>query len=208
MTPLSQGPKRSPVNWNQEAEDSFIAGKEALLSIQTLSYPRENLPLTLTTDASDKAIGAVLHQIENSTPRPLEFFSQKLASAQTRYSAFDRELLGIFLSIKHFQHLLDGRKFTILTDHKPLLYIHTMKNPSPRQQRQINYISQFSCDIKNISGHQNIIADGFSRISCGILLKALFSQEVLREHAAELCDLEKFDNRTLVNDIHCDKSLP
>ena len=34
--------------------------------------------------------------------KPLGFFSKKLKPAETRYSTFGRELLGIYLAIKHF----------------------------------------------------------------------------------------------------------
>jgi hypothetical protein len=49
--------------------------------------------------------------------QPLGFFSKKLEPAQTRYSAFDRELWACFSSIRHFRHMLEGRKFILFTDH-------------------------------------------------------------------------------------------
>ncbi len=42
-----------------------------------------------------------------------------LQEDETRYSAFDRELLGVYLSIKQFRHFLEGRLFHVLTDHNP-----------------------------------------------------------------------------------------
>jgi hypothetical protein len=38
-----------------------------------------------------------------------------------RYSTFDRELLTAFSAIKHFRFFLEGRPFTLFTDHKPLV---------------------------------------------------------------------------------------
>ena len=47
----------------------------------------------------------------------------KLDSAQQNYSAFDRELLACYLSIRHFKWLLEGRRvFHVLTEHKPLTF--------------------------------------------------------------------------------------
>ena len=41
---------------------------------------------------------------------------------QRKYSPFSRELLAIYLSIRHFCHRLEGQDFTVFTDHKPLTY--------------------------------------------------------------------------------------
>jgi cleavage and polyadenylation specificity factor subunit 1 len=53
--------------------------------------------------------------------RPLGFFSKKLDKAQTRWSAFERELFACVEGIRHFRYILEGRVFTIFTDHKPLV---------------------------------------------------------------------------------------
>jgi hypothetical protein len=45
----------------------------------------------------------------------------KLSRAGTRYSTFDKELLAAFSAVRHFRFLLEGRRFRLLTDHKPLV---------------------------------------------------------------------------------------
>jgi hypothetical protein len=42
--------------------------------------------------------------------------------AFNRYSTFGRELLAVYLSIRHFRHHLEAHQFFVLTDHKPLTY--------------------------------------------------------------------------------------
>ena len=208
LSALSQGPKKSQVKWNPDAIRAFQQAKDALLSIQTLSYPRAHLPLVLTTDASDVALGAVLHQQEGSVARPLEFFSKKLSGPETRYSTFDRELLAIFTAIKHFSHILDGREFTIRTDHKPLIYLNTMHSPSPRQQRQIAFISEFSCRIEHIAGQSNVVADGLSRIAFTIEHESLLSEDVLKSDLPTSQDLQSFsDQYSFIEGIYYDTSL-
>ena len=83
-----------------------------------------------------------------------------------------------------------------------------MKDPSPRQHRQISYITQFSCEIRHIAGQENIVADGLSRIACGIIHEPLFSPNMLRKFVPGQSDLNAFTNRALVDEIHCDTSLP
>ncbi|GFX07217.1 transposon Ty3-I Gag-Pol polyprotein [Trichonephila clavipes] len=84
---------------------------------------------------------------------------------QGRYP-YDGELLGIYLSVKHIKHLLEGNDFVIYTDHKPLTFAFKQKNEkaSPRQQRQLQYISEFSCNIQHVLGKDNVVADALSRI--------------------------------------------
>nr|VZI07138.1 unnamed protein product [Spirometra erinaceieuropaei] len=121
--------------------------------------------LILTTDSSNCAVGALLHQQVNNQLQPLAFFSQKLQPAQTRYSAFSRELLVIYLAIRHFRHLLEGRNFAVHTDHKPFLYTLKAKPDrySPREVRHLDFISQFTADIHYVRGSDNVIADALAR---------------------------------------------
>ena len=78
---------------------------------------------------------------------------------QLRYSAFNRELLGVHLSVKHFLYYVEGQTFTIFTDHKPLVNAIKMKSEtqSPRQARQLSSISEYSTDIQHVAGKANVI---------------------------------------------------
>ncbi|UYV67843.1 hypothetical protein LAZ67_5002205 [Cordylochernes scorpioides] len=120
---------------------------------------------SVLVDASNVAVGGVLQQLNDTAWEPISFFSKKLSPAETKYSAFDRELLAAFLSVKHFSYFLDGKTFMLFTDHKPLTYAFTSKSErSPRQERHLNYLSQFSMDIRYVKGSENIVADTLSRI--------------------------------------------
>ena len=75
-------------------------------------------------------------------------------------------MLAVYSSIRHFRYMLEGRQFTIFTDHKPLIFAFTKKGlSSPRQERYLEYIAQFSTDMQYISGTGNFVADTLSRIS-------------------------------------------
>ena len=130
-----------------------------------LAFPVLNAPTQLITDASDSEIGAVIQQTVEGVTRPIAFFSKNLSSTQQKWSAFDRELLAIYLAVRHFKHFLDGRSFTILTDHKPLTFMFTssMRNATARQRRHMNCISNYTSDIRYIQGDQNVAADFLSR---------------------------------------------
>ncbi|KAG6438787.1 hypothetical protein O3G_MSEX000224 [Manduca sexta] len=156
----------TPITLSGEALKAFTDTKESLSNAALLAHPDCNLKLALVTDASDVAIGAVLQQLQDSAWRPLAFFSHKLSSSQQKYSPYDRELLAIYEAIKYFRHMLEARDFTVYTDHKPISYAFTERkhNCSPRQYRQLDFISQFTTDIRHISGKDNVVADALSRI--------------------------------------------
>ncbi|GFV68591.1 transposon Tf2-8 polyprotein [Trichonephila clavipes] len=113
------------------------------------------------------AIGGALHEAVDSELQPLAFFSRKLTSSEKSYSAYDRELLAIYSAIRHFRYMLETRDFTVFTDHKPLIYAFRQKSDkcSPRQIRQLDFISQFTTNIVHIPGSDNIAADVLSRVS-------------------------------------------
>ena len=53
----------------------------------------------VTTDARLVSVGAILEQKFGQGLQPVAFVSRKLNSAETRYSAYKRELLGIVWAI-------------------------------------------------------------------------------------------------------------
>ena len=85
----------------------------------------------------------------------------------SRYSTFGRELLAIYLSVKHFRNMLEGRAFCVYTDHKPLTYALQFKpdRHSPREVRQLDDISQYTNDIHYVRGKHNTAADALSRMN-------------------------------------------
>ena len=164
MTEALKG-KPKNLTWSSEINQSFQAAKQAIMDIVPLAHPDPTAALSLATDASATHIGGVLQQQTNLGPKPLAFFSKKLNPTQLKYSTFDRELLAVFLSIRHFRFMLEGRSFTLLTDHKPIISaLKRVSAPwSARQQRQLSYIAEFTSDVQYTPGAANAVADALSR---------------------------------------------
>ncbi|BHF75000.1 hypothetical protein SprV_0501809300 [Sparganum proliferum] len=185
LTNLLSGPK-GPLELRGHALTAFERIKTSLADATLLTHPAPEAPLSLMVDASTVAVGAVLQQHIIDSTRPLAFFSKKLSPAETRYSTFGRELLAIYLAVKHFRHFLEGRDFTIFTDHKPLTFAirsHSDKY-NPREISHLDYISQFTTDIRHIDGPKNAVADMLSRpslsafhLSHGIDLGAMAAEQ-------------------------------
>ena len=86
--------------WTAEMVTSFAKAKEAICTATCLVHPDPSADISLAVDASDVAVGGVLQQKEKNGWRLLSFFSKKLDSAQTKYSAFYRELQFLLSSVR------------------------------------------------------------------------------------------------------------
>ena len=88
-----------------------------------------------------------------------------------RFGNNDRELLAIYLAIKHFKYFLEACQFYVLTDHKPLTYVMNRQGDqfTPRVSRHLSFISEFTTDIRHIHGKENTVADALSRVVSSIL---------------------------------------
>ena len=150
---LSKG-TANELQWSKYATAAFTSAKASLAKAAMLFHPKLDAPTCVISDASDSAVGAVLQQYSGHVWHPIVYFSKALQPAETRYSTFDRELLAIYLALKHFRHFLEGREFFILTDHRPLTYALTSGSTdyTPRQIRHLDFISQFTSDIRYVKG--------------------------------------------------------
>ena len=158
--------KGQKIDWSKECQEAFDKTKEMLSKAVLLHHPLSGAVTSLTIDASNTAIGGQLKQRQGRLWVPLAFFSRKLSEAEQKCSAFDRELLASYAAVKHFRHFLEGRPFTIFTDHKPLTAVlSSHSDRCPRQTRHLSFISEFTSDIRHIKGKFNVVADDLSRIN-------------------------------------------
>ncbi len=167
-----------PITWSPTTESAFEQSKASLAQATMLHHPHHDALTYIPADASNQAVGAVLQQRINGTWSPIAYFSKK---AETRYSTFDRELLAVYLAIKHF---VEGRDFHVLTDHRPLtfsLQAHHDRH-SPRQARHLDFVAQFTTDIRHISGTP---ADALSRMGTNSII-SLDQRNVNFETMAQL----------------------
>ena len=154
-----------PVQWTDSALAAFDAVKAKLAAATRLAHPVPGAELSVQVDASDSGAGGVLQQYVDGSWTPLSYFSKTLKPAETRYSTFGRELLAVYLAVKHFRHSLEGRHFTIFTDHKALVSAVSSGSStySPREIRHLDFICQLTTDVRHVPGKDNVVADTLSR---------------------------------------------
>ncbi|XP_058448901.1 uncharacterized protein K02A2.6-like [Malaya genurostris] len=157
--------------WTSEADKAYLDIKAVLTSPQVLMQYDPTLPLILATDASKTGLGAVLsHRLSNGQERPIAFASTSMSTTEQRYPQIDKEALAIVWAVKKFFHYLYARKFTLITDHKPLTQILHPEKSLPtlcisRMANYADYLAHFDFDIVYKPTKQHTNADYCSRIS-------------------------------------------
>lgn len=155
--------KDVPFIWTKDQQQSFDSFKEILMTEPLLQYPDFSREFILTTDASNFAIGSVLSQGEIGKDLPIAYASRTLNNAEQNYNTTEKELLAIVWSVKHFRPYLYGRKFTIVTDHKPLTWLFNCKDPGSRLVRWRLKLAEYDYNIVYKPGRINSNADALSR---------------------------------------------
>jgi transposase InsO family protein len=148
---------------DERVRKSVEQGKQALSGAPVLTFPDLEKPFVITTDASQVALGAVLSQEKGGEDKPVAFASRKLTDPETRYSAIERELLGIVWAIEQFRPYVYGTEFLLRTDHMPLLWLHTLKETSSRVSKWKEKLAGYNFKVAHVKGRDNVIADLLSR---------------------------------------------
>lgn len=99
---------KTPIIWSEVTKKAFEDCKQSLSNATMLAFQSPNCQLSISVDASDIAIGAVVQQLTTDGWQPLSFFSRKLTPAEINYSVYDRELLAAYAAIRHFVTSLKG----------------------------------------------------------------------------------------------------
>lgn len=124
--------KNTKWNWNKECRVSFEKVKQILASDLLLTHYDPKLELIVAADASDYGIGAViLHKFPNGSQKAIFHASRTLTAAEKNYSQIEKEALALVFAVRKFHKMLYGRKFTLQTDHRPLLAIFGAKKGIP-----------------------------------------------------------------------------
>jgi len=158
--------KPPPFVWTTEAGQAFLRLKELFTMTPVLSYPTEDEPFILDTDASNDSVGAVLSQVQNGKEVPLAFASNSLSKTQRNYCTTKRELLAIVVYTKKFRHYLYGGNFTLRTDHSSLRWLLNFKEADGMMGRWISTLSELGIEnaqIQHRSGVKHVNADCLSR---------------------------------------------
>jgi ribonuclease HI len=155
--------KKIPVNLDEKQCQTFEKLKNVLISEDVmLLYPDYRKPFDLTTDASSTGLGAVLSQ----DGKPITMISRTLKDHELHFATNERELLAIVWALKNLRTYLYGvQNLNIYTDHQPLTFAVSDKNPNAKIKRWKAFIDDHNAKIFYKPGKENNVADALSRQS-------------------------------------------
>ena len=95
---------------------------------------------------------------------PIAYASRTLNNHEINYSTIEKELLSIVWSTKYFRPYLYGKKFIIQTDHRPLVWLMSLKDPNSNMLKWRIKLDEYNFEIKYKAGKLNSNADALSRL--------------------------------------------
>ena len=141
-----------------------------LTTSRVLVHYNPDLPIKMAADASAYGIGAVVsHIFPDGREKPIAFASRTLSPSEKNYAQIQKEALALILGVRKFHQYLYGRRFTLVTDHRPLTTILGPKKGIPpiaaaRLQRWAVQLSAYQYDIEFKPTKEHSNADALSRL--------------------------------------------
>jgi hypothetical protein len=151
--------KDTKFDWTPECSTAMKNVIAAVTSAPILQTPDYKKKFTVTTDASDQALGAVISQDD----KPIEFLSKKFSQQELNWTVHEKETFAMVYAINHWRYYLqNGIPFEVVTDNMAVTYIQTQTKLSPKQARWMETLGEFDFIIQHKPGLTNIIVDAIS----------------------------------------------
>ena len=160
--------------WEDKHTEAVDQLKKAITSPDCLAIFDPSRHTTLTTDACDYALRAVLTQKYDHGDRPVAFISRALNKTERNYSMWEKELFAVIWSIKYFRPYLLNHDFLVKSDNKPstqLLVNSALKLSTSATNRVIRWILSiqgYNFKVEHQAGKTNVVADALSRFAAHI----------------------------------------
>ncbi|XP_053699045.1 uncharacterized protein K02A2.6-like [Sabethes cyaneus] len=162
--------KDSQFVWSAQCQEAFDTIKKVLQSDLLLTHYNPSLELIVAGDASKTGVGAVImHRFPNNQLKAIAHASKTLTSTEQKYSQVEKEALALVFAVTKFRRMLLGRKFTLQTDHQPLLKTFGSKKGIPlhtanRLQRWALSLLGYDFNVEYVSTDNFGYADVLSRL--------------------------------------------
>ena len=189
--------KGARFEWTPQHQGAFDSLKRALSHAPVLQIPDFGLDFVLVTDASDRAISAVLNQCVGGNLAPIAYYSRLLTPAETNYSMYEKECLAILFGCERCCSYLKHKEFELHCDNLALCWLLKRVKENGRLGRWVLRLAPFKFKIKHTKGADNVVVDALPRMfegqshktpemACAAMLQSLpLIYSSLEEHQAE-----------------------
>ncbi|CAM4680946.1 unnamed protein product [Lepidochelys kempii] len=163
VTDLTKKKQPNAVQWTEKCQKAFNKLKVTLMFDPVLRAPDFDKPFLVTTEASERGVGAVLMQKgPDQEFHPVVFLSKKLSERESNWSVSEKECYAIVYALEKLRPYVWGRRFHLQTDRGALKWLHTVKENNKKLLRWSLALQDFDFDIQYISGASNKVADALS----------------------------------------------
>ena len=168
--------------WGPPQREAFEEVKKALTTAPILALFDPTRETVVSADASCYGLGATLIQKQpDGAMKLVAYISRSLTPTEQRYAQIEKEALAFTWACERFSDYLIGLKFSIETDHKPLV-----PELPVRVQRFRMRMMRFQFSIYHVPGKSLIVADTLSRAP---LSGVTDSDRILQEDADAFVNL-------------------
>jgi len=103
---------------------------------------------------SEAAIGAILSQGSIGKKSARKFRFSCINDAEKKNSTIEKELLAVY-AVRHFRSYLYSKRFILVTDYKPLTWLHKAKDPTSLLARWKIKLAEYDYEIVYKIGKTN-----------------------------------------------------
>jgi len=133
------------------------------MTAPTLSCPNFKEPF-VQTDASSVDLGTILTQAIEGEEKVIVFASRALADPEKKCSVTEQECLAVVWAIQKFRPYLEGYRFTVITNHNSLRWLHNLKNPTGKLARWALELLEYDYEVIHRKGALHHVPDALSRM--------------------------------------------
>jgi len=150
--------------WTDNCQGALDELKDKMVSASILRGPNWALPFHIHIDASNKAIGAALGQVEEKLPYAIYFVRKNLSKVEMNYTVTEKEFLAVVHSLNKFRHYITGYQTFVHTDHAVIRYLMNKPDVNARIIKWLLLLQQFDLTIVDKPGKENVVVDFLSRL--------------------------------------------
>ena len=133
----------------EEQAEAFKTLVDNIISPRVLALPKEGLPYSVDTDASDYQVGAALFQTyPDGERKPIGFWSRSLNAHEKNYGTPEKECLAIVWAIQTLRPYLQNQHFVVNSDQGSLRWLMNIDDPSGRLMRWRLRLGEFDFDVQ------------------------------------------------------------
>lgn len=158
--------KNQKFKWTLECQTSFDLLKQALTSASVLAYPTTKTGFILDTDASDKAVGAVLSQIQDNQEKVIAYMSKAISKQEQSNCITRKELLAVVVALRTFHSYLYGQEVLLRTDNAAVSWLRSLRCPTGQVARWLQELNTYNLNVEHRAGRSHNNADALSRRPC------------------------------------------